>query len=132
MNVELCPCHSGKTHLKCCHPFLSGQAKARTVTQLMRSRYSAYALGGYGEYLFRTWHPANRGSLQPKDVDLITTNWTNLEVLKAQQSGDRGIVEFIAHFAAEDGSQGTHHELSTFVREMGHWLYLDGHEIEDQ
>lgn len=131
MNSELCPCHSAKTYSKCCQPYLSGHAKARTVKQLMRSRYSAYALGGYGDYLFRTWHPESRGSLQPKDLDLNTTNWTNLEVLQSQQIGNKGRVEFIARFANEDGSEGIHHELSTFVREMGHWLYLDGKELED-
>ena len=132
MNSELCPCQSAKTHQKCCQPFLSGKAKARTVTQLMRSRYSAYALGGHGEYLLQTWHPDSRGTLQALDLDLRTTNWTKLEVLQAQQSGNTGSVEFVAHFSQADGSQGIHHELSNFVREKGHWLYIDGHEIEVQ
>tara|TARA_R110001592_G_scaffold344382_1_gene635558 strand:+ start:446 stop:844 length:399 start_codon:yes stop_codon:yes gene_type:complete len=131
MQPEQCPCHSAKIFSKCCQPFLSTAANPRTVTQLMRSRYSAYALGGYGDYLFNTWHPASRGALQPKDLELRTVNWTKLEVLRAEQSGNAGSVEFIAHFTQEDGSAGVHHELSTFVREKGHWLYHQGHEIEE-
>ena len=126
-----CPCHSSKTFAKCCQPFLSGQAKARTVTQLMRSRYCAFALGEHGDYLYRTWHPASRGTLQPVDLDLRTVNWTNLEVLQSQQSANAGSVEFKALFSQQDGSTGSHHEISTFIRDKGLWLYRDGQQIED-
>jgi SEC-C motif-containing protein len=34
-------------------------------------------------------------------------------------------VEFRAHYIGEDGS-GAQHENSRFVREDGHWRYLDG------
>lgn len=131
MNFRPCPCHSAKNFSKCCQPFLTGQLKARTVTQLMRSRYSAYALGGHGDYLYRTWHPVGRGALQPEDLAVSTVRWTQLEVAQAQQSGNIGSVEFIARFSQADGSTGSHHEISTFVREKGHWLYRDGNEIED-
>ncbi len=131
MNPAQCPCHSAKTYAKCCQAFHSGKAKARTVTQLMRSRYSAYALGGHGDYLYRTWHPDSRGMLQAQDLDLSTLRWIHLEVLRAQQSGEAGSVEFIARFVQEDGSEGVHHERSTFVREKGHWLYEQGQEFED-
>lgn len=131
MNSPLCPCQSAKLFSKCCQPFLSGSLKARTVTQLMRSRYTAYALGGHGDYLYRTWHPASRGTLQPIDLDSGTLNWTGLKVLKAQQSGNVGSVEFIARFSQEDDNAGTLHELSTFTRERGQWLYHLGQQIED-
>jgi len=97
----------------------------------MRSRYSAYALGGHGDYLYRTWHSSSRGALQAIDLDLSTVAWIHLEVLQAQQSTNRGSVEFIARFSQDSDSEGIHHELSSFVREKGHWLYHEGHEIED-
>lgn len=131
MKPDPCPCHSAKTYAKCCQAFLTGKAKARTVAQLMRSRYSAYALGGHGDYLYRTWHPDSRGSLQPEDLDLITARWTHLELLRAQQSGETGSVEFIARFIQVDSSEGVHHELSTFVRDKGHWLYHQGQVFEE-
>lgn len=126
MSLRQCPCNSDKPFAKCCQPFISGQAKARTVTQLMRSRYCAFALGGYGDYLFKTWHPESRGTLNADDLAHNSVTWTKLQIVQAQQHGDTGEVEFIAHFSQEDGTDGVHHERSTFVREKGQWLYLEG------
>lgn len=126
MTPHDCPCHSGKTFTRCCGPFLSGKDNPRTVTQLMRSRYCAFALGGCGQYLFDTWHPAHRGALQPEDLDARELEWLHLSVVDAQQTGDRGTVEFIARFRDSEGKEGEHHELSRFLREQGRWRYLDG------
>mgnify|MGYP003342658194 CR=1 FL=1 len=40
-----CPCCSGKSYESCCAPVIRGQRKAASAEELMRSRYSAYALG---------------------------------------------------------------------------------------
>ncbi|MCB1649163.1 MAG: SEC-C domain-containing protein [Pseudomonadales bacterium] len=126
MPAQSCPCQSGKTFAHCCSPYLSGRENPRTVKQLMRSRYSAFALGSYGQYLYDTWHPDYRGALQPEDLDARELNWLHLDVIDAQQKGDRGSVEFIARFSEADGTQGEHHERSRFLREQGRWRYLDG------
>ena len=42
MSKTQCPCGQG-TYAQCCQPLHLGQAKALTATQLMRSRYSAFA-----------------------------------------------------------------------------------------
>ena len=60
---RLCPCGTGSNFSACCGRLLSGQVQARTAEELMRSRYSAYALGDL-DYVFRTWHPKTR----PPDV----------------------------------------------------------------
>lgn len=95
----------------------------------MRSRYSAYALAqGRGiaprsvlPYLLKTWHP----STAPGDLELGPLNWTGLDVLHQQASGDAGVVEFVAYHKA-NGRAGKLHEISRFVREAGAWLYVDG------
>jgi SEC-C motif-containing protein len=92
----------------------------------MRSRYCAFALGEYGDYLFRTWHPAGRGNLSPTDLAEKNLNWNGLEIVDSAQSGDSGTVEFVAHFEDHNGQHGIHHEISRFVREAGQWLYFDG------
>ena len=54
--------------------------------------------------------------------------WLFLEILGTQRGGpfdDNGTVEFIAHYTL-DGTRDTMHELSTFVRVDGAWVYLDG------
>ncbi|WP_275423743.1 YchJ family protein, partial [Virgisporangium ochraceum] len=52
-----CPCGGGP-YAACCGP-AHGGAPAATAEALMRSRYSAFALGD-ADYLLRTWHPTTR------------------------------------------------------------------------
>ena len=40
-----CPCCSGTPYADCCEPVIRGRRQAATAAELMRSRYSAYALG---------------------------------------------------------------------------------------
>jgi SEC-C motif-containing protein len=101
-----------------------------TAERLMRSRYSAFAVGDAG-YLLSTWHPSTRPEELRLDADV---EWRRLEILDAVDGGpgdDRGEVEFRAFWRilpalgrARDG--GVLHERSRFVREAGGWLYLDG------
>ena len=54
-----CPCGLAATYDDCCGRLHRGQARAATPEQLMRSRFSAYAVHDE-PYLLRTWHPATR------------------------------------------------------------------------
>ena len=85
----------------------------------MRSRYAAYALGELA-YLRQTWHPSTRPRRLDLDPSLV---WTGLEVARAEEHGDVGVVEFTARYAV-DGSAGVMHEVSEFVRVGGRWLYV--------
>jgi len=92
-----------------------GSVLAGTPERLMRSRYSAYALGEL-DYVFRTWHPRTR----PDDVTGSPgLTWIRLEVLEAV--GDE--VEFRAHFRTAEGD-GVLHERSLFVLRGGRWVYV--------
>ncbi|MEG2139978.1 MAG: YchJ family metal-binding protein, partial [Bilophila sp.] len=48
-----CPCCSGRTYEDCCAPYVEGRESAPTAEALMRSRYTAHALGKY-DYLNET------------------------------------------------------------------------------
>ncbi len=126
MSITLCRCDSGKPFARCCGPFLSGQEQARTPKQLMRSRYTAYALGGHGDYLIRTWHPSTLGPVTADSLDDASLQWTGLEILDDDQKGDRGRVDFKATYVDAEGRTHIHHEHSAFLRVQGRWLYLDG------
>ena len=126
--VGACPCGSLRPYAVCCGPLLSGERWAATAEALMRSRYTAFAVGDEG-YLLRTWHPRTR----PDDVSLDRgTRWTGLSVLRCDAGGvedSQGVVEFVATWrdgSATGGSGGELHEVSRFVRRAGRWLYLDG------
>lgn len=122
---EPCPCGGG-SYASCCEPFHTGRAEAPTAEALMRSRYSAFALG-LGDYLWRTWHPRTR----PADVELDDTVWTGLEILDVEDGSERdqeGVVEFVAHYRSGRRG-GTMRERSRFERRGGRWLYLNGEHL---
>jgi SEC-C motif-containing protein len=117
-----CPCGTGENYDNCCGPLHTGDRTAATAEQLMRSRFSAFAVGDTA-YLLATWHPSTRPeSLEPDPG----RRWTRLDVLATTGGSpfhDSGTVEFRAHYRHE-GRPGSMHELSTFTRENGQWRYL--------
>mgnify|MGYP001823811840 CR=1 FL=1 len=120
-----CPCGSMQSYGSCCGPIHRGGAGLGTsAEQLMRARYSAYVLENE-PFLLDTWHRTTRpGSITFGD-DL---EWHGLEVLRVTGGGaleTSGSVEFRARFRRNDARLELH-ELSTFVREGGSWLYVDG------
>jgi len=124
---QVCPCESGQTYAECCQPWHTAQAgPAPTPEALMRSRYSAYALGLH-PYLLNTWHP----STAPGELDTYPIKWMGLEVRHAQQTADAGVVEFVAKCKVNGRAQ-TMHEVSRFVHEDGRWWYIDGVQAPDQ
>ena len=124
MRATPCPCGTGLPLDECCGRLHDGSAQAATAEQLMRSRYSAFALGR-PDHLLATWHPSTR----PRSLDLDpAVRWTGLDVLATTGGGllaAEGTVEFRASYVA-DGTAGAQHELSRFVRDGGRWSYLDG------
>ena len=116
MQPRACPCGS-TSYDECCGPLHRGERQADSPEQLMRSRYSAYALGE-PDYVWRTWHPRTRPSQVTPDPG---TKWTRLEVVESADD----TVEFLAHFDSDEGA-GVLHERSRFAQRAGRWVYLDG------
>lgn len=92
----------------------------------MRSRYSAYALGGYGDYLLQTWFPATAKGLTAESLSQRSCDWIELQILHKSQKGDQGTVEFNAWFHNDKGDKEVLHEKSVFQRIDGLWLYVGG------
>lgn len=120
-----CPCGSGQTLEACCGPIIEG-APAASPEALMRSRYSAYALGRI-EHLDRTHAPEIRGDFNRAEAERTAREieWLGLDVLHASESGDTGSVEFSIRFR-RDGKDMTQHEIANFRRIDGRWLYAKG------
>ncbi len=123
MSPTRCPCGSGLTYPECCGRLHDGTAVAATAEQLMRSRYSAFAVGD-AAYLLATWDPATR----PRALELDpAVRWTGLEVLATTGGGlfdAEGTVTFRA-----SARQYTQQEHSRFRRAGGRWLYVDGQRV---
>ncbi|MES2535758.1 MAG: YchJ family metal-binding protein [Pseudomonadota bacterium] len=119
-----CPC-GGAAFAQCCGRFIGQAEKPRTAAELMRSRYTAYAMRDAG-YLQATWHASTRPALPITDEKL---KWIGLEIRKQTQDGDQATVEFVARYRV-DGRAHRLHENSRFVREGGSWFYVDGSFLE--
>lgn len=127
MNATPCPC--GRLNARgralaladCCGPILAGEP-APTAERLMRSRYSAFVLGQVN-YLLASWHASTR----PAELTLEPgAKWLGLEVRDHRGTGEHAAeVEFVARFRV-GGRAVRQHERSRFVREGGHWFYVDG------
>lgn len=122
MMNDQCPCGAGQAYDDCCGRFHRGEASPPTADALMRSRYSAFAVGNVG-YLWETWHPRTR----PVQVILPEGGrWTGLDVLSRSGGGvfdTDGTVEFEAHYEIA-GQIGIERQNSKFVRENRRWLYV--------
>ncbi|MFW1800389.1 YchJ family protein [Acinetobacter nematophilus] len=126
MSSQSCPCGSVQ-YSQCCQPLHSGQKKALTAEQLMRSRYSAFAKQEI-TYIVAT---TALGQQQALDVQAIaewskSNQWLKLDVIQANEKLDKNHaqVEFKAYF--HDGQQAqVHHEISHFAYHAGQWYFLD-------
>ncbi|MDT7799806.1 MAG: motif domain protein [Actinomycetota bacterium] len=118
-----CPCGLAESYAACCGRFHDGGLAAPTAELLMRSRFSAFAVGDTA-YLLRTWHPDTR----PRKLALDPgQEWTRLEILARTGGGllhNEGTVEFRAHYRHR-GRDAFMEENSRFRREAGQWVYLD-------
>lgn len=120
-----CPCLSGLTYDECCGALHSGSALAPTAERLMRSRFSAFAVGDV-DYLLSSWHPSTRPATLELDPDV---RWYRLDILGRTGGGlldSEGTVEFEAHYRSPDGT-GSQHENSYFVRDDARWFYVREH-----
>lgn len=128
MNTN-CPCNNQLAYAHCCQPYHQKLAYPDTAEQLMRSRYSAYALKLI-DYLVVTTHKDKlKSSYRRKLVATIhDIEWTELEILKTSAGGNNdkvGKVAFKAHYK-ENGVVGVMEEHSRFKKVAGRWYYYDG------
>lgn len=119
--VLSCPC-GGVDYAACCQPYHDGATPA-TAEQLMRARYSAYALGRL-QFVFDTWHARTRPARSELTVD-PAVKWLGLEVRRHLPGENESHVEFVARSRLGGRAQRLH-EASRFVRENGSWFYVDG------
>jgi len=92
----------------------------------MRSRYSAYVTGKL-DHVERTLAPEIRQDFNRAEAERTAeqVEWLGLDVLSSSETADTGTVEFHFRFR-RDGQELGQHELASFRRENGRWLYVSG------
>lgn len=128
--IKLCPCGSKIAYLKCCGIYHTEKEAAKTPEQLMRARYSAYALEKF-DYIQKTMQgkPLMNFNLEKTSVSSKYIQWIKLKILKTTNiSPENGLVEFIAYFI-EDDKLNLIHEISEFQFIKNQWFYVSGSHI---
>jgi len=124
-----CPCRLGQlsssqTFDHCCGRFISHRELPENATQLMRSRYSAFALEDR-DYLLETWHADFRPTQLHFDSGI---RWLGLEIIASEEHGMQARVEFEASLLAV-GEVSALRERSDFIFKQGRWLYTTGEQL---
>ena len=119
---DACPCGRSASCQACCARYIGTGVPAPDAESLMRSRYTAFVRGD-AAHLLATWHPGTR----PASIELEEgVKWLGLEVKRHTAVDDsHAEVEFVARSRLQGRGQRLH-ERSRFVREGGHWFYVDG------
>lgn len=125
---ELCPCTSGKKYKKCCRRYHQG-VSVPTPTDLVRARYSAYALE-LSDFIMQTTHPDN------EEYDSNFDNWR----VRVDAYCFRNLFLGLEIVSAEDDKVSYRYEMATFFSEYitevkedcvfakfnDEWKYLSG------
>jgi SEC-C motif-containing protein len=126
--VKECPCGSSLRYRECCGPRHDGTKLAETPEALMRSRWSAFALGK-GEYLYDTLSSDHPDRQMPRAVaarELARAKdrqrFLKLTIVEVPSPNE---VTFHARIF-EKGRDVSFTERSQFVRERGEWKYASG------
>ncbi|EON32917.1 hypothetical protein GTC6_09644 [Gordonia terrae C-6] len=108
----------------CCGPVLAGERAAPTAEALMRSRFTAFALGDRN-HLLASWHPDTRPAALELDESM---RWYRLDIessVGGSPFDTEGEVTFTAYYR-RGAERGSLHERSRFTRSEGRWVYVDG------
>lgn len=118
----LCPCGSTLLFNACCQLYISQKQQPNTPEQLMRSRFSAYAIKN-GQYIFATYSAAQQLKQSVMEIQSWADEclWLALVIYEAGEN----TVEFSAYYVV-DNTLCELREKSNFSLEHGRWRYIDG------
>ena len=119
-----CPCGSSKKYKECCFKFHKG-SNPKNALELMKSRYSAYAIGD-ANYIIKTTHKnslhfeKNKQNWIQSIKSFSKSNFKKLEIIEFVDGEKEAFVEFRAYI-----DDYVMHEKSRFIKE-DKWYYLGG------
>jgi SEC-C motif-containing protein len=132
---DVCPCGSLKKYKKCCKPFHDKITSPKNALELMKSRFSAFAVCN-SEYIISTTHENNPDftqDLKSWNNDILNfsqnTRFEKLEILEFIDDEIESFVTFEA-ILFQDKNDISFIEKSRFLKVEGIWKYVDGQFIE--
>ena len=133
---NICPCGSLKKYKKCCKPFHDKITFPKTALELMKSRFSAFAVL-IADYIIFTTHENNSdyiSDLKSWNQDIMNfsknTRFERLEILDFIEGEVESFVTFKATLF-QDNTDISFIEKSRFLKVEDKWLYIDGQFIDE-
>ena len=133
---DICPCGSLKKYKKCCKPFHDKITFPKTALELMKSRFSAFAVL-IADYIIFTTHENNSdyiSYLKSWNQDIMNfsknTRFERLEILDFIEGEVESFVTFKATLF-QDNTDISFIEKSRFLKVEDKWLYIDGQFIDE-
>ena len=133
---DICPCGSLKKYKKCCKPFHDKITFPKTALELMKSRFSAFAVL-IADYIIFTTHENNSdyiSDLKSWNQDIMNfsknTSFERLEILDFIEGEVESFVTFKATLF-QDNTDISFIEKSRFLKVEDKWLYIDGQFIDE-
>lgn len=127
-----CPCGTGTSYKMCCGIYHSSPGTAPTAEALMRSRYTAFAVGNF-EYIGLTQQLQDTAELDAKDSN-GHTQWIRLEINQTEDGLEKDITGFVTFSA--DFKEGKHigrlKERSEFKKIQQQWFYVAGEHVVEK
>lgn len=124
---KTCRCGSGVAYAECCRPFHRDERPAPTAEALMRSRYSAFALGEV-DYLWKTLAATNPDRDHPREAMIAAFKRTCASLkfmgLRVHEAEATRVLYQARVF--EKGRDVSFLELAEFDREADGWRYVVG------
>ena len=119
-----CPCGSGKKYKECCYKFHKG-ANPKNALELMKSRFSAYAVGDANYIIKTTYKDSLHFEKDKKEwiksiKEFSKSDFKKLEIIEFTDGENRAFVEFKAYI-----DDYVMHEKSEFIKE-DKWYYIKG------
>lgn len=139
MNTN-CYCGTGKNFADCCQLFIQKTQDPDTAEQLMRSRFSAYAIQN-GQYIYDTYATTSQASHTVEEIEQWSKAcvWIALEVhinengMLKEESSQEQFVEFSAYYVHEstlcelrEKSRFILEEVIDSNHQSKQWRYIDG------
>lgn len=126
MSTQICPCGTEKKYSGCCGKFIDKDGVPATPEELMRSRYTAFTLGN-ADYIGKTMTSPAVDDFDAEETKKFaeSVDWVKLEVIASSVKGNRGSVEFLAHYK-QKLDKHVIHEIGDFMLKDGKWFYVDG------
>jgi SEC-C motif-containing protein len=122
-SIQPCFCGSNCDFSSCCQPYINKEVAVQTAEQLMRSRFSAYALGN-AQYIYNTYAKSSQAAQSVKEIDDWSQScvWIALNIhpitnsVSSANSVTQQFVEFSA-FYITDNTLCELREKSRFILE---------------